>query len=243
MDKILEQLEKHEISLKDAKKQLEDLQNIATIDYDRQKRTGAGEVIYGAGKSVEQITYIVEQMLDHKQSNILVTGLCEEKYLALKDRFPMFEYDKEAKTWLLSRKVAMNKGKIVVVCAGTSDLFVAKEAINTARFLGNHVQLISDVGVAGIHRLLARMEEIKQANAIIAVAGMEGALPSVIAGMVDKPVIAVPTSVGYGANLQGITTMMAMLTSCASGISVVNINNGFGAAFMAHRINSIGGKE
>ena len=240
MDKILEQLEKHEISLKDAKKQLEDLQNIATIDYDRQKRTSVGEVIYGAGKSVEQISYIVEQMLDHNQSNILVTGLSEEKYLALKDRFPMFEYDKEAKTWLLSGKVAMNKGKIVVVCAGTSDLFVAKEAVNTARFLGNHVQLISDVGVAGIHRLFARMEEIKQANAIIAVAGMEGALPSVI---VDKPVIAVPTSVGYGANLQGITTMMAMLTSCASGISVVNINNGFGAAFMAHRINSIGGQE
>lgn len=243
MDIILEQLEKHEISLQDAKKQLEDLQNIATIDYDRQKRTGVGEVIYGAGKSVEQLTYIVEQMLDHKQSSILVTGLSEEKYLALKDQFPMFEYDKEAKTWLLAGNVVMNKGKIVVVCAGTSDLFVAKEAVNTARFLGNHVQLISDVGVAGIHRLFARMEEIKQANAIIAIAGMEGALPSVIAGMVDKPVIAVPTSVGYGANLQGITTMMAMLTSCASGISVVNINNGFGAAFMAHRINSIGGKE
>lgn len=135
-----------------------------------------------------------------------------------------------------------NKGMIVVVCAGTSDLPVAKEAVITAEFLGNNTKLICDVGVAGIHRLFNKIDVIKQANVIVVVAGMEGALASVVGGLVDKPVIAVPTSIGYGANFNGLSALLAMLNSCASGVSVVNIDNGFGAGYMAHTINCLGGK-
>ena len=137
----------------------------------------------------------------------------------------------------------INKGKIVVVCAGTSDLPVAREAMLTAQFLGNEVELVSDVGVAGIHRLFHRLDTIQRANVLVVCAGMEGALASVVGGLVDKPVIAVPTSIGYGANFDGLSALLAMLNSCASGVSVVNIDNGFGAGFMAHTINCLGGKK
>ena len=140
-------------------------------------------------------------------------------------------------------KKEINKGKIVVVCAGTSDLPVAREAYLTAQFLGNEVELVSDVGVAGIHRLFHRLDVIQEANVLVVCAGMEGALASVVGGLVDKPVIAVPTSIGYGANFEGLSALLAMLNSCASGVSVVNIDNGFGAGYMAHTINCLGGKK
>ena len=155
-----------------------------------------------------------------------------------------FNYDKEAKTFILKQsETIQNKGMIVVVCAGTSDIPIAREAVLTAEFLGNEVNLISDVGVAGIHRLFNKMDVIKRANVIIVVAGMEGALASVVGGLVDKPVIAVPTSIGYGANFNGLSALLSMLNSCASGVSVVNIDNGFGAGYMAHTINCLGGKR
>lgn len=241
---ILTSVKNGELDIEKAAQMIDEPNDIATIDFDREKRTGVPEVIYGAGKTKEHIKIIIERMLDHDVQNILVTRLDEEKYNFLKAYFPDFEYDVLAKTFLLNKKEnPKNKGKIAVVCAGTSDLPVAREAMITARYLGNDVELISDVGVAGIHRLFARLDHIKEANVIVAVAGMEGALASVIGGLTDKPVIAVPTSVGYGANLNGIAALLAMLNSCASGVSVVNIDNGFGAGYMAHSINCLGGKK
>lgn len=241
---ILEKLEKHEISVDDAIESIEHPMDYANIDYDRQKRTGVGEVIYGEGKTKEQIAGIISNMLEHDVQTILATRVDEEKYGYLHELFPDFEYDKLARTFLYKHAdIPMNKGKIVVVCAGTSDLPVAKEAQITADFLGNKTELISDVGVAGIHRLFAKLDVIQAANVLIVCAGMEGALASVVGGLVDKPVIAVPTSIGYGANFQGLSALLAMLNSCASGVSVVNIDNGFGAGYMAHTINCLGGKE
>lgn len=241
---ILEKLEKHEISVDDAIESIEHPMDYANIDYDRQKRTGVGEVIYGEGKTKEQIAGIISNMLEHDVQTILATRVDEEKYGYLHELFPDFEYDKLARTFLYKHAdIPMNKGKIVVVCAGTSDLPVAKEAQITADFLGNKTELISDVGVAGIHRLFAKLDVIQAANVLIVCAGMEGALASVVGGLVDKPVIAVPTSIGYGTNFQGLSALLAMLNSCASGVSVVNIDNGFGAGYMAHTINCLGGKE
>lgn len=241
---ILEKLEKHEISVDDAIESIEHPMDYANIDYDRQKRTGVGEVIYGEGKTKEQIAGIISNMLEHDVQTILATRVDEEKYVYLHELFPNFEYDKMARTFLYKpADIPMNKGKIVVVCAGTSDLPVAKEAQITADFLGNKTELISDVGVAGIHRLFAKLDVIQAANVLIVCAGMEGALASVVGGLVEKPVIAVPTSIGYGANFQGLSALLAMLNSCASGVSVVNIDNGFGAGYMAHTINCLGGKE
>lgn len=241
---VLEKLEKHEISVDDAIESIEHPMDYANIDYDRQKRTGVGEVIYGEGKTKEQIAGIISNMLEHDVQTILATRVDEEKYGYLHELFPDFEYDKMARTFLYKHAdIPMNKGKIVVVCAGTSDLPVAKEAQITADFLGNKTELISDVGVAGIHRLFAKLDVIQAANVLIVCAGMEGALASVVGGLVDKPVIAVATSIGYGANFQGLSALLAMLNSCASGVSVVNIDNGFGAGYMAHTINCLGGKE
>lgn len=241
---VLEKLEKHEISVDDAIESIEHPIDYANIDYDRQKRTGVGEVIYGEGKTKEQIAGIISNMLEHDVQTILATRVDEEKYCYLHELFPDFEYDKMARTFLYKHAdIPINKGKIVVVCAGTSDLPVAKEAQITADFLGNKTELISDVGVAGIHRLFAKLDVIQAANVLIVCAGMEGALASVVGGLVDKPVIAVPTSIGYGANFQGLSALLAMLNSCASGVSVVNIDNGFGAGYMAHTINCLGGKE
>ena len=216
----------------------------ANIDYEREKRTGVPEIIYCEGKTKEQIKGIVQNMRAHGQTHILGTRCSEEKYEAAKEVCPDLEYDALSRVMIYQPEpFPMNKGKIVIACAGTSDLPVAKEAALTARFLGNEVEEVYDVGVAGIHRLFAKMEYIKEASVIVAVAGMEGALASVIGGLTDKPVIAVPTSVGYGANLGGLTALLAMLNSCASGVSVVNIDNGFGAGYMAHSINCLTGKR
>ncbi|MFQ6862024.1 MAG: nickel pincer cofactor biosynthesis protein LarB [Beduini sp.] len=241
---ILEKVKKNELSIEEASELIDNPLDYATIDFNREKRTGASEVIYGAGKTKEHIAGIIQNMLDHEVPNILVTRLDEAKYDYLKKLYPEFVYDELAQTFLLNQTPKpKNKGLIVVACAGTSDLPVAKEAVITAKYLGNDVELITDVGVAGIHRLFNRLDVIEKASVIIAIAGMEGALASVIGGLTDKPVIAVPTSVGYGANFNGLAALLAMLNSCASGISVVNIDNGFGAGFMAHTINNLGGKK
>jgi len=211
---------------------------VATIDHHRSLRQGVPEVVLGEHKSPEQMVAIVER-LAAQGGNVLVTRLLPEKAEPLQKGFPAGEYDALARTFCLVQKSIepIGDGQILVVCAGTSDLPVAREAAVTARMLGNDVGELVDVGVAGIHRLLARQERLRQARVIIVVAGMEGALPSVIGGMVRVPVIAVPTSVGYGSAFGGVAALLGMLNSCASGVTVVNIDNGFGAAFAATRIN------
>jgi pyridinium-3,5-biscarboxylic acid mononucleotide synthase len=214
---------------------------VALIDHHRELRQGAPEVILGERKSLPQLQTIVGRMAEHG-GNILVTRLAAEKAAALQADFPQAEYDPDARTWCLVQKPIepAGTGTVLVVCAGTSDLPVAKEAAITARMLGNRVEELVDVGVAGIHRLLAHRQTLQQAAVIIVVAGMEGALPSVVGGMAAVPVIAVPTSVGYGASFGGIAALLGMLNSCAGGVTVVNIDNGFGAAFAATRINRLG---
>ena len=241
---ILEMVENHEISVDEAAILIDNPIDYATIDYNRKRRTGTPEIIYGSGKTKEQIAGIIKNMLEHDQIDILATRVDATKAAYLKKLYPNINYDKAAKTFILKQsETIQNKGMIVVVCAGTSDIPIAREAVLTAEFLGNEVNLISDVGVAGIHRLFNKMDVIKRANVIIVVAGMEGALASVVGGLVDKPVIAVPTSIGYGANFNGLSALLSMLNSCASGVSVVNIDNGFGAGYMAHTINCLGGKR
>ena len=214
---------------------------VAMIDHHRELRQGAPEVVFGEGKSPAQLLMIVTRMAE-RGSNILVTRLDLEKAGSLLERFPAGEYDADGRTFTLVQKPVANAGlgTIAVVAAGTSDLPVAREAAVTARLLGHPVEELVDVGVAGLHRLFARAEVLRRAAVIIVVAGMEGALPSVIGGMVAAPVIAVPTSVGYGAAFGGVAALLGMLNSCAGGVTVVNIDNGFGAAFAAHRINRRG---
>ena len=214
---------------------------VALIDHHRELRQGAPEVILGSGKTAEQIGIIMERMAQ-QGSNILVTRLDAAAAASLQSTFPAAEYDRLGRTFsLVQRPIErQGRGKVLIVCAGTSDLPVVREAAVTARLLGNEVQELIDVGVAGIHRLLSRAELLREAAVVIVVAGMEGALPSVVGGLVAAPVIAVPTSVGYGAAFGGIAALLGMLNSCASGVTVVNIDNGFGAAFAATRINRLG---
>lgn len=243
MRDILERVKNGKLEIDEAQELL-NAPDYACIDYDRQKRTGVAEVIYGAGKTSQQISGIIKRMLDNHQTDILVTRLNHEKYVDIKDEFPLFNYDELSGTYYYQKEAKpLNKGKIAVICAGTSDLPIANEAAITARFLGNEVIQINDVGVAGLHRLMHRMEDISSASVIVVIAGMEGALASVVGGLVSAPVIAVPTSVGYGANFNGLSALLSMLNSCASGVSVVNIDNGFGAGYMAHTINCLGGKR
>ncbi len=217
----------------------EDL-GIAQIDHHRELRQGAPEVIFGENKTPEQLNIILHAMAK-KERNILITRVSADKAAELCNHFPDGDYDPLARTFCLVKKPVeiTGRGRILIVCAGTSDLPVAREALVTARMLGNEVSELVDVGVAGIHRLFARHDLLRRADILIVVAGMEGALPSVIGGLVDKPVIAVPTSVGYGAAFGGVAALLGMLNSCASGLTVVNIDNGFGAAFAANRINKM----
>ena len=212
----------------------------AKVDHHRSLRNGYPEVIYCEGKTKEQIAGIMEKLLE-KNSNILGTRLNEESYEYLKERFKDLEYHSMSRVMTLKVKEIEIKGKgeIAVVTAGTSDMYVAEEAAITAEFLGNKVIRIYDAGVAGIHRLLSKQDELRRCRVVIAVAGMEGALPSVLGGLVEVPVIAVPTSVGYGANFGGLSALLTMLNSCASGLSVVNIDNGFGAGYLASTINRL----
>ncbi len=242
LKRLLEDVEKGRVGVDEALYRLKGLPfeelEFATIDTHRSLRQGFPEVIFGEGKSATQIREIAGRMTKKKE-NVLVTRIDEKKARALRRAFPEADYNKVARTlFIRSHPVKRTgRGTVLVICAGTSDVPVAEEAATTAECMGNRVERLYDVGVAGIHRLLHKKEILFAANVLIVAAGMEGALPSVVAGLVARPVIAVPTSVGYGANLGGLTTLMAMLNSCSAGISVVNIDNGFGAAYVASLIN------
>jgi NCAIR mutase (PurE)-related protein len=215
--------------------------DFAVIDTEREKRTGYPEVVYCAGKTDEQALAIITRMRKDGLP-VLATGVRPTLAGLVKGRFPEAAWDEPSKVLTISRCHADREpaGLVAVVAAGTSDLPVTREAALTAAFLGSRVETITDVGVAGIHRLFARLDDIRKARVVIAVAGMEGALAGVIAGLVSAPVIAVPTSIGYGANFHGLSALLGMITSCAPGISVVNIDNGFGAGYQANLINQIG---
>jgi len=217
----------------------EDL-DFACIDHHRSLRRGLSEVIFGEGKEASDILAIMERMIGQEE-RVLVTRLSREKAKTILSRFPESTYHERSRMLtLINRQVKESgKGTIIVMSAGTSDIPVAEEAAITAEFMGNRVDTIYDVGVSGIHRILAHRERIMKASVIVVAAGMEGALPSVVGGLVDKPVIAVPTSVGYGASFDGISALLGMLNSCAAGVTVVNIDNGFGAGYAASVINRV----
>ena len=243
--KMLQSLSDGEISVEDAllKLKSEPFDDIgyAKVDIHRDVRQGASEVIYGEGKTAEQIVGIITSLKKHGQDRILITRLDAAKAAVVAESHAISYYDL-ARIGIVgeAKSAADGVGRIVIATGGTSDIPVAEEAAITADFLGNEVDRLYDVGVAGVHRLLANKELIMGASVIIAVAGMEGALASVVGGLADCPVIAVPTSVGYGASFGGLSALLSMLNSCASGVSVVNIDNGFGAGYMASMINHVG---
>jgi NCAIR mutase (PurE)-related protein len=242
---LLEEVKNGTVSVDEAAGKLKTLPfddlGYAVIDHHRQLRNGCPEVIYCAGKTVAQVEGIVKNMLEVGDTNVLATRASAEITQAIVNLYPEAEWNPSARTIVIRRKpVEKTAGrKILVVTAGTSDIPVADEAVVTAEFLGNEVERLCDVGVAGLHRLLAKLDVIASANVIIVIAGMEGALASVVGGLTDKPVIAVPTSVGYGASFGGVSALLSMLNSCANGVAVVNIDNGFGAAYMANSINKL----
>ena len=244
---LLEQVKAGTVSVEDAMLRLKDQPyedlGYAKVDLHRQVRQGAAEVIYGAGKTAGQISGILQALAENGQSNVLITRLDAEKAEEVNALSPI-PYSPAAGIGIAGTMAAPSGlGTIVVATGGTSDLPVAEEAALTAQFLGNEVVRLYDVGVAGLHRLLSHRQELMRASVVIAVAGMEGALATVIGGLVDCPVIAVPTSVGYGAAFGGLAALLSMLNSCASGTAVVNIDNGFGAGFMASRINHMEAKK
>lgn len=241
--KVLQEVRDGKVDVDTALEELRELPfedlGFAKVDHHRNLRNGYPEVIYSQGKTLEQVTHIVETMLK-KNNNIMATRASREVYEAIAAITPDAEYHELARIVVVRRRELPVTEKIIaVVAAGTSDLPVAEEAAVTAEVMGNKIQRIYDVGVAGIHRLFAFRENLMSANVIVVAAGMEGALASVVGGLVDKPVIAVPTSVGYGASFGGLAALLAMLNSCASGVSVVNIDNGFGAGYLAAMINRL----
>lgn len=244
IENILQDVSTGTLAVPDALERLkhlpfEDL-GCATVDHHRALRQGFPEVIFGQGKSVAQMQKIIAA-LAAKGGNVLATRVSGAKGAKLKGLFPEAVYHADARALTIERHPVeiRGRGKILVVCAGTSDIPVAAEAVLTARLMGNEVEKIYDVGVAGLHRLLARRGALAEASVIVVVAGMEGALPSVVGGLVDKPVIAVPTSIGYGASFGGVAALLGMLNSCAAGVTVVNIDNGFGAAYAASLMNRV----
>jgi NCAIR mutase (PurE)-related protein len=244
LKELIEKIKDGKIGVDEALDKLRDLPfediGFARIDHHRALRRGFPEVIYGWGKQAEEIVEIIRKMVD-KEENILVTRLTDDKAKSIKEQFPRGEYFQKSKVFTLEVKPTENRGKgtILVISAGTADIPVAEEAAITARFMGNDVETIFDVGVSGLHRLLEKREAIMKASVIVVVAGMEGALPSIVGGLVDKPVIAVPTSTGYGTSFRGLSALLGMLNSCASGVTVVNIDNGFGAGYAASLINRL----
>ncbi|WP_209701427.1 nickel pincer cofactor biosynthesis protein LarB [Clostridium algifaecis] len=241
--KLLKKVKDGSVAIDNAADQFKDISfkdlGYAKIDNSREMRVGYPEVIYCAGKTVDQVKGIVEFMMT-KGDNILGTRASEEQYDAVKKICPKAEYNKEAKIITIkNKKIKLSDTYIAVVTAGTSDIPVSEEAALTAEIFGEKVERVYDVGVAGIHRLFSKLDIIRGAKVVIVIAGMEGALASVVGGLVDKPIIAVPTSVGYGANFNGLSALLSMLNSCASGVSVVNIDNGFGAGYLASMINRL----
>ncbi len=243
LKKLFEQVKRGKVSPDEAVQRLrhlpfEDL-GFANVDHHRALRAGMPEIIFGPGKTPQQLAEIFARLAEHGR-NVLATRVSPEQARAVKRKFRKAEFHELARAITLTRDATVyGKGKIVVVSAGTSDIPIAEEALVTAQIMGNDVQHVYDVGVAGIHRLLARREVLTQARVIIVCAGMEGALPSVVGGLVGVPVIAVPTSVGYGASYEGIAALLGMLNSCASNVTVVNIDNGFGAGYVASVINRL----
>lgn len=244
---ILENVKNGKVSLDEAEKRLnhihyEDL-GFAKLDHNRKARSGFGEVIFCQGKSDEHLLKIY-RAFHQDEEEVLGTRATQAQYELTKKEVPTVSYDPLSRILKIEKEGKIHKGKIAVCTAGTADIAVAEEAAQTAEFFGSYVERYYDVGVAGIHRLLSKIEEIRSANCIVAVAGMEGALGSVVAGLVEVPVIAVPTSVGYGANMGGISALLTMINSCANGIAVVNIDNGYGAGYVATQINRLAsGKE
>jgi NCAIR mutase (PurE)-related protein len=240
---ILNSVSKGTLSVEDALHQLRDLPfkdlGHTKIDNHRELRTGYPEVVFCEGKTAEQVRSIMEYMAE-KKVNILGTRAGREIYEEVKKSLPGAEYNELGRTITIDyEKKKATKTFIAILTAGTADIPVAEEAAVTAEIFGNRVERFFDVGVAGIHRLYHNLEKIRKARVIIVIAGMEGALPSIVGGLVEQPIIAVPTSMGYGANFQGLSALLGMLTSCAAGVAVVNINNGFGAGYMASLINKI----
>jgi NCAIR mutase (PurE)-related protein len=244
LQELLIKVKGRKITLDEAMAELKSLPfedlGYARVDHHRSLRKGFPEVIWGEGKTPRQILSIMKQ-LKGKGQNILITRLEEKKAGGVQRIFPKSKYYPRSKvlTYLTHPVKLEGNGTILVITAGTTDIPVAEEAAVTAQFMGNRVETLFDVGVAGIHRLLSEKERLEAARVLVVVAGMEGALPSVVGGLVNRPVIAVPTSVGYGTSFGGITALLAMLNSCASGVAVVNIDNGFGAGYMASLINRI----
>lgn len=240
--RLLEQVQNKEITIQEAEEILkklpyEDL-GYAKLDHHRALRNGFGEVIFCQGKSIEHLIGIYQNFY-LSDKNVLGTRATREQYEKVKEVLPMVEYDSVSGILSIRKEEQERIGCVAVCTGGTSDIPVAEEAAQTAEFFGSEVVRVYDVGVAGIHRLLSKLDTIRKANCVIAVAGMEGALGSVVAGLVDKPVIAVPTSVGYGASLGGVSALLSMLNSCAEGLAVVNIDNGFGAGYIATQINRL----
>ena len=242
---ILEKVKCGKLSVEMAKQALENMRyeelGYAKLDTDRKKRTGFAEVVFCSGKANEQLLEIYKRIYE-SEGEVLGTRATQVQYEWLKKEFPEIMYDPESKILKIEKAEKNKKGMIAVCTAGTADIPVAEEAAQTAEFFGARAERIYDVGVSGLHRLLSRLETIQEANCIVAVAGMEGALASVIGGLVSGPVIAVPTSVGYGANFGGVSALLTMLNSCANGVAVVNIDNGYGAGYMAAEINRLAEK-
>jgi pyridinium-3,5-biscarboxylic acid mononucleotide synthase len=248
LTRTLEKVKAGEISVNQAVEELsvlpyEDL-DFAKIDNHRNLRTGFPEVIFGRGKTVEQIVTIAQRLIT-RSDKVLITRAGEDAYKAVKDKITDAVYNPAGRTIVVNRRRdQMLIPGVAIVTGGTADIPVAEEAAVTAELIGNQVDRVFDVGVAGLHRLLDKLSQLRQARVLVVVAGMEGALPSVVGGLVSAPIIAVPTSVGYGANFEGLAPLLAMLNSCAPGVSVVNIDNGFGAGYIAGMINlSYGGGD
>jgi NCAIR mutase (PurE)-related protein len=239
---LLDRISRGEVSVDEGLEKLKDLPyediGFAHIDHHRSLRRGLPEVIFGEGKNVSEILSIMDR-ISKQGENIIVTRVDLNKADDILEKYPKSSYHERSRILTLMDHPIKSRGRgsILVISAGTSDIPVAEEAALTARFMGNDVETIYDLGVAGLHRLLGHRHQLRKASVLIVVAGMEGALPSVVGGLVDKPVIAVPTSVGYGASFQGITALLGMLNSCASGVTVVNIDNGFGAGYAASLMN------
>ena len=239
---ILLQVKSGEMSLETAEQMLEKIPyedlGYAKLDHHRRIRSGFGEVVFCSGKATDHLVGIYQHFYQ-QDGCVLGTRAREDQYLAVKEVLPQVQYDPLSHILVIEKENAAKEGCVAVCTGGTSDIPVAEEAARTAEYFGANVERIYDVGVAGIHRLLSQQDRLRHANAIVAVAGMEGALAGVVAGLVEVPVIAVPTSIGYGANFGGLSALLTMLNSCANGISVVNIDNGYGAGYLATQINRL----
>ena len=247
LQELLRGVQSGAISVEEAQAQLSlreryEEMGYAKLDMSRKERTGFAEVIYCSGKADEHLIHIAGHLYQ-EEGEVFGTRASEHQYEVLKEKMPQIQYDPISRILKIEKKNKKHVGKIAVCCAGTADIPVAEEAAQTAEYFGSYVERVYDVGVSGIHRLMSKAEQIQSANCVIAVAGMEGALASVLGGLVSRPVIAVPTSVGYGASMNGLSALLTMINSCANGIAVVNIDNGYGAGYIATQINRLAVKD